>query len=215
MAESSSPVFSAIADPSIRALAARGLVRNYRKNTVIIEEGTVGDTLYVILSGRVKVYTSHEDDREFIFDFYGPGEYIGEMALDGGPRSASVMAMEATSCAVVSRDQLTAHIAAEPEFALQLLARVIRRARFATANAKNLALLDVYGRVVRLLTSLAAPNATGGAEISERLTHQEIADRVGSSREMVSRILKDLVAGGYIQIEAKAITLRRPLPSAW
>ena len=203
-----------IADPLVRALAARCTVRHYRRNTIIIEEGTTGDSLYVILDGRVKVYTSHGDEREFILDFYGHGDYVGEMALDGEPRSASVMAMESSTCVVVTRAQLVEHIGEHPEFALQLLARVIRRARFATTNAKNLALLDVYGRVARLLTGLAKP-VDDALVVSERLTHQEIADRVGSSREMVSRILKDLVSGGYIQVDAKAITLRRPLPPAW
>jgi len=97
----SEQAISEIGDPMVRELATRGQVRTFPKNAVIINEGDRGDSLYVILSGKVKVYVSDDDGREMILDIYGPGDYVGEMALDGRPRSASVMTLEPTSCSVV------------------------------------------------------------------------------------------------------------------
>lgn len=198
----------------LRELAARGRIQNYRKDVVIIQEGDYGDTLYIVLAGRVKVFATGENEREVVLDAHGPGEYVGEMALDGGPRSASVITVEPTICSVVTRVTLKEHIAKHPEFAFELLAKVIRRARRATTNVKHLALLDVYGRVARLFNALAVEQ-DGARVIPEKLTHQEIAARVGSSREMVSRLMKDLERGGYLESTAKRITLKKPLPPAW
>ncbi len=125
-----------------------------------------------------------------------------------------MITLEPTVCAVVTRVTIRDHIARHPEFAFELLARVIRRARRATANVKSLALLDVYGRVRHLFDELAVER-DGVRTIPERLTHQEIADRVGSSREMISRLLKDLERGGYLSSEGRVITLRKKLPPAW
>ncbi|RYG09653.1 MAG: cyclic nucleotide-binding domain-containing protein, partial [Burkholderiales bacterium] len=113
-------------DPALRALALRGNVRNYRKNTVIIEEGDVGDALFVLLQGSVKVYAMDANGRELTYGTIKAGDYFGEMSLDGGLRSASVMTQESCSCAVVSRDSVREHLAEEPQFALDLVAQVIR-----------------------------------------------------------------------------------------
>jgi len=214
VAPSPEALIESLADPALRALAARGTVRSYRKDVLIIQEGDFGDTLYILLAGRVKVFASGENDREVVIDTHGAGEYVGELALDGGPRSASAITLEPTVCAVVTRITLRDHIAQHPDFAFELLARVIRRARRATANVKNLALLDVYGRVRKLFDDLAVER-DGVRSIPERLTHQEIAERVGASREMISRLLKDLERGGYLAAEDRVITLLKKLPPAW
>ena len=218
MATSAAPdpgaLIAALESPALRELATRGRIQHYRKDVVIVHEGDHGDTLYILLAGRAKVYATGADEREIVFDIHGPGEYVGEMALDGGPRSASVMTLEPTTCSVVTRVTLKEHIAKHPEFAFELLAKVIRRARRATESARDLALLDVYGRVRRLFDSLAVERQ-GVRQLPEKLTHQEIADRVGASREMISRLLKDLTEGGYISVAEKLITLRKPLPPAW
>ena len=132
---------------ALRTLAARGVQRSYRKGTLIIEEGSHGDTLYLLLRGRVKAFSSDARGREVTYGVYGAGDYFGEMSLDGGPRSASVIAEVACVCAVLTRQSLHEHIAAEPAFAFELIGRVIRRARLATQSARSMALLDVYGRV--------------------------------------------------------------------
>ena len=202
-------------DPSLRALAARGDVRRYRKGTILIHEGDSGDTMFIVLSGRVKVFCTDASDKEITFGIFGPGEYFGEMALDGGPRSASVITQLPSLCSVITRTALLAYIGQHPEFALQLLSKVIQRLRLATRDARNLAFIDVYGRLTRCLHELAIPQADGSERIGERITHQEIASRVGCSREMVSRILKDLESGGYVEVVNKRIVLVKKLPQRW
>jgi CRP/FNR family transcriptional regulator, cyclic AMP receptor protein len=214
MAAAKDPLDSEPLPPPLRALAARGTPRSYRKGTLIIEEGTCGDTLYLLLAGRVKAFSSDARGREVVYGVYGAGDYFGEMSLDGGPRSASVIADTACTCAVLTRQTLREHIRAEPEFAFELIARIARRARLATQSARSMALLDVYGRVVQLFESLAVTQADGTRLIAERLTHAEIASRVGCSREMVSRLMKDLEAGGYLSV-AGGLRLLRNLPARW
>jgi CRP/FNR family transcriptional regulator, cyclic AMP receptor protein len=196
---------------ALRTLAARGQPRRYRKGVMLIQEGDQGDTLFIVLTGCVKAFSVDDRDREITYGTYGPGEYLGEMSLDGGPRSASVITLEPTECVVVSRQALREHIAANPEFAFELLNRVIRRARIATENARNLALLDVYGRLVKVLEAMADDDGL----VPGRPTHQDLANRVGSSREMVSRLMKDLARGGYVTAEGRVLRIKRPLPSSW
>jgi CRP/FNR family cyclic AMP-dependent transcriptional regulator len=203
-----------LAEATLRAIAAGGVVRSYPRNTVLINEGDEGDSLYIVLAGRLKVYASNAAGREVVIDFHGPGEYVGEMSLDGAPRSASVVTVEPSTCAVVSRAQFREFILAHPDFALHLIGKLIQRARLATENMKSLALSDVYGRLVRLLNSLAVEEGDRRV-VPEKLTQQDIAERVGSSRDMISRLLKDLAAGGYLAVEDRTITILRRLPSAW
>ena len=206
--------FAPLEDQTLRRIAETGVVRAFPRNTVLINEGDVGDSLYVVLSGRVKVYSSNESGREFVIDFHGPGEYVGEMSLDGAPRSASVMTVEPTTCAVVNRAQFRDFVLAHPDFAMHLIERLIHRVRVTTGNLKSLALSDVYGRLVRLLNALVQ-DVDGKAVVPERLTQQEIADRVGASRDMIGKLMKDLVAGGYLAIEDRTITILKKLPTGW
>ena len=207
-------------DPSsnahIEALAAMGVPRRYRRGALLIQEGETGDTLYIVLSGRLRAFLSGDNGKELTLGTYGPLEYVGEMSLDGGPRSANVEASEASTCAVISRATLLAYIADHPEFALELMARLIRRARLATESARSVALIDVYGRLVRLLNQLAdEPNAQGERALRERITHQELSQHLACSREMVSRLIKDLETGGYLQTRERWIWLLKPLPARW
>src|SRR4051812_40331920 len=141
----------AMLEPSIGRLAARGILRSYRKNTIILNEGEVGDSLFVLLQGQVKVYATDENGREITYGTIQAGAYFGEMSLDGGPRSASVMTLEPSLCSMVSRAAVEQHLADEPAFAFALVTQVIRRARSATETARQMALLDVYGRVIHTL----------------------------------------------------------------
>jgi CRP/FNR family cyclic AMP-dependent transcriptional regulator len=200
--------------PSLRVLAQRGVVRSYRKNSVILNEGEDGDSIFVILQGQVKVFANDEHGRELTFGTIDAGDYFGEMSLDGGPRSASIMAMQPTVCSLVSRAAVREHLADEPQFALELVAQVIRRARQATDTARRMALLDVYGRVIHVLEENGPAQPESPVQLTQ-ITHQAIASRVGASREMVSRLLKDLEKGGYLELGVKRITLRRKLPARW
>ena len=201
--------------PSLGALAGRGTIRSYPKNSVIINEGELGDALYVLLQGRVKVFSNDAAGHEITFNFVEHGDYFAEMCLDGGPRSASVMTVEPSVCSIVGPVALRQHLAEQPEFAQDLISQVIRRARAATESARNMALLDVYGRVIVTLQGQPGHARTDRPLTLTKITHQNIASRVGASREMVSRLLKDLEKGGYIELGVKRITLLKKLPARW
>ena len=207
---------AAIADPFVRELASLGSLRAYPKNTVFITEGDSSDSVFVILSGKVKAFVSDSEGHELILNNQGPGDYVGEMALDGKPRSASVVTLEPSTFSVVQREPLRDAIRQNPDFALDMIGKVIERAREATDNVKNLALLDVYGRVARLLLNMAVESeADGKLRIPDKITQQEIAERVGASRDMVSRIFRDLTVGGYISVENRIITINKKPPAKW
>lgn len=202
-------------DHLVREIAHRGGVKPYPAHAILINEGDTSDSLYIVLSGRVKVYSNNADGKEVVIATHGAGEYIGELALDGGVRSASVMTLEPTTCSVVSGANLRDFIAAHPDFASHLIHKLIRSVRRATESVKSLALEDVYARVVRLLGDLSDPVANGKRQVRERLTQQDIAERVGASREMVSRIFKELNAGGFVAVESGHITLLKKPPAAF
>jgi len=198
------------------ALAARGVLRSYRRGMLLIQEGDVGSTLYIVRSGRLRAFHADPKGKEITLGLYGVGEYVGEMSLDGGPRSANVETLEPTTCAVITREELLAYIAEEPSFALEMMARLIRRARLATESTRSLALIDVYGRAKRLLEQMAGPpDADGVRTLTERITHQQIASHLACSREMVSKLMKDLEIGGYVGKKDQRIVLLKALPARW
>jgi CRP/FNR family transcriptional regulator, cyclic AMP receptor protein len=201
--------------PPLQKLAALGVQRRYRTHAMLIEEGDQSGSVYIVLSGRLRAFVSDARGREVTLALHGPGDYVGEMSLDGGPRSASVQAMEPTVCAVITRETMLRHIATDPELALALIVRLIKRARLATESARSMALLDVYSRLRKLLDERAETQADGTRRIVERLTHQAIASEIGCSREMVSRLIKDLEGGGYVDTAGRQLLLLRDLPARW
>lgn len=201
-------------EPYVDGLAAVGTVRSYPKNVVLIHEGDRTDQLFVVLSGRLKVYLSDASGKEVVIDTLRSNDCFGEMALEGEPRSASVMTLEPCRLSVIERDEFKRHLTTNPEIAYGLILLLIRRARGLTRSLGGLALLDVYGRVARLLLDNAT-QIEGVLLVEERMTQQEIAKRINSSREMVSRILADLREGGYIGIENDRIVILRELPPRW
>jgi CRP/FNR family cyclic AMP-dependent transcriptional regulator len=198
----------------LKRMAAHGVTRGYPRNVMLINEGERTDSIFIIITGRVKVFLSNDAGREVVVDFHGPGEYVGEMALMGAPRSASVVTAEPTTCVIVSRNDMRDFIAVHPEFAMHLIGRLIDRLRRATENIKQLALSDTYGRLVTLLGELAKPEGENWV-VSEKLTQQDIANRIGSSRDMVSRLLRDLASGGFLTIQHRKIIIHRKLPATW
>lgn len=198
----------------VDGLAAIGTIRSYPKNVVLIHEGDRTDQLYVVLSGRLKVYLSDVHGKEVVIDTLRTNDCFGEMALEGEPRSASVMTTEPCRLSVIESGDFKRHLTTNPEVAYELIMMLIRRARGLTRSLGGLALLDVYGRVARLLLD-SASQVDGVLLVEERMTQQEIAKRINSSREMVSRILTDLREGGYIGIENDRIVILRSLPPRW
>ncbi|MBI3575286.1 MAG: Crp/Fnr family transcriptional regulator [Gammaproteobacteria bacterium] len=196
-------------------LAAYGVTKGFPRNAVVITEGDTSDSLYLIIEGRVKVYLIDDQGREVILRTQGPGEYFGELALvDEEPRSASVMTLEPSKLCIISRAAFHECLSRNPGIAMVLVRHLSRLVRSLTENVRSLALLDVYGRVARLLLELAVKQGDK-LVIEARPTHQEIANRVGASREMVSRIMKDLVAGGYVQDDGKRLVIPEKFPPAW
>jgi CRP/FNR family cyclic AMP-dependent transcriptional regulator len=196
-----------VKDPGMRLLASLGWLHRMQPQTVFVNEGESADSAYVILSGRVKVFASDPEGTEIVLNICGPGECIGDMALDGGPRSASVMTLDRVACSVVSRDALRKAVANDPDFAMRLISTLIRRTRIATSKIKGLALQGVRERVLTLLEGVAVER--GGVRIvGEKLSQTEIASRVGASRDMVGRVFKELQAEGRIRLEKRQITLR-------
>lgn len=209
------PLFSVLGTDELGAIERLAVTRNYPKNSVIINEGDHTDSLYVILSGKVKIFLTDDQQKEVIVAIQRAGDYFGELALlDEAPRSASVMTMEPCTLLMITRNAFERHLATEPKIAISLMRGVAERLRATTENVKSLALMDVYGRIARTLLQLAKEEE-GHQVIDERLTHQDLANMVGASREMVSRIMKDLARGGYIKIEGKRIVIKDKLPPGW
>jgi CRP/FNR family cyclic AMP-dependent transcriptional regulator len=200
--------------PLLDKVGAVATVRTFAKRAIIVTEGDETDTLYVVISGKARVFVADDKGREVQLNQLGPGEYFGEVTLDGGPRSASVMALEECRCAMVKRAELTPFLEKNPELALHIVRKLARRVRDLTENVRSLALMDVYGRVARLLLELAE-NKEGRLVISEHLTHKDIASRVGASREMISRIFSDLSDGGYVRKENGQLVIARKPPPRW
>lgn len=209
-------LFQGLTDTELAALADTCVRRHYPKNSVIINERDTADSLFIIDSGRVKIYCSDRNGKEYVVNTLGPGEYFGELALlDDECRSASVRTLEKCSFLVVYKDAFSDVLDCHPGLARTLVRNLARRVRHLTGDVKSLALQDVYGRLVKLLTGLAEPRRSADPIIAERLTQQDIADRIGASREMVARILKDLSVGDYIGWEDRRIVLRGRLPKQY
>jgi len=202
-----------LAEQHLKTLAEHGTVKAYPKNAVIVSEGDRSDSLYVILTGKVKVYLADEDGKEMVLNTQGPGEYFGEIILDEGPRSASVMTLEPSKFSIVTREQFNQFLAQSPEVTLELVRSLIHRVRDLTKKVSELALLDVYGRVRGLLLELATEQ--DGKLVVARITQQDMASRVGCAREMISRILKDLRTGGYIKDDGERIIIVKKPPPKW
>lgn len=208
-------LFDGLSEADMSAISKLAVTRTFAKNTMVLCEGDQSDSLYVVLSGKVKVFLSDEEGKEVTLNVQGEGEYFGELALlDSAPRSASVVTTEETKLAVISKKAFEGCMEKNPEIPLKISKGLARRLRELSENVRSLALMDVYGRVARVLIEMAE-DKDGTKVITQKLTQRDIASMVGASREMVSRILRDLTIGGYITIKNKIITINERLPSGW
>lgn len=209
------PLFSRLPEEDLQAFAAVTRERTYPKGSIIVFEDDPGDALYLVADGQVKVVLIGEDGREVILTVLGEGSFFGEMALlDDQPRSAHVIAMEDSTLLLLRRDDFQARLRQSPAVAISLLAELSGRLRLADEKIGALVLLDVNGRVAALLLRLAQEEE--GDRITKKLTHNTIAQMIGSSRETVSRTMRNLVDREIIQVSRKEITLlnRRALLDA-
>jgi CRP/FNR family cyclic AMP-dependent transcriptional regulator len=208
------PLFSGLGKQDLAAIAEHAITKNYPADSIIISEGDLSDSLYLILYGKVKVYVSNAEGAEAILNIMGTGEFFGEMALlDNVPRSASVMTLEPTRLSMITKQAFRDCLAKQPDVAYNLISALNQRVRALTENVKSLALLDVYGRVARTLITIAVKQDEHFI-VDPKLTHQDIANMVGASREMVSRVLKDMVTKGYVKTEGRRIILGKGLPAS-
>jgi CRP/FNR family cyclic AMP-dependent transcriptional regulator len=207
------PLFSGLQEDALRAIADKAVIKTFAKNATVLREGESTGSLYVILAGRVKVFLGDESGKELILDIKGAGEYFGEMALDSQPRSATIVTMEPSRFAVLSKSEFEHLLHDHPEISMHVIKDLIHIVRGVNKNVWSLTMLGVYGRVSKLLLELAVDQEAGKAVISDKPTNQSIAYQVGASREMVSRIFKGLKFGGYIKVEGKKLTINKGLPA--
>jgi CRP/FNR family cyclic AMP-dependent transcriptional regulator len=202
------PLFSSLPEEQLRMLTTMVSRRSASRGTTIMAGGDATDSLYIVLSGRLKVMMSDSDGKEVILTILGPGEFFGEMGLiDDEPRSASVVTIEPCELLYIAKRDFKKCIADHHDMAMEVMRSLVRRLREADRKIGSLALLDVYGRVARLLLDMAE-NVNGEKIVTKRLPKQDIAKMIGASREMVSRVMKDLQTGGFIEMRGSTIVLR-------
>lgn len=208
------PLFAGLPEDDLRTLASHAVVNRFRKNTIVVSKGQESDAMYVVVSGRLRVYLDDEQGNEITIRLLEPGDVFGELALlSGAPRSANVMTIEDCELSIVSRDSFMGCLGANSQLGIRIIRALVQQIQEMTEEISTLALLDVYGRVRTTLERMAKEH--DGKQVTDRITHQELANMVGSSREMVSRILRDLKAGGYISTRDKRITIEKDLPAGW
>jgi len=209
------PIFAGLEEKELAKIEMQLVRRSFARNTVILTEGDRSDSLYVILQGKVKIYLNDAQGKEAIINYQEAGEYFGELALiDESERSASVMTVEKSEFAIITKPAFDKVLENNPQIAIHLLKDLSRRVRALTEEVRSLALSDVYGRLCKTLLGLAS-DRDGTLMVEGHLTQQELANRIGASREMVCRIIKDLVVGGYISLEQNRYLIHKPLPQRY
>lgn len=208
------PLFDGLSPEALAKIESRAVARNYPRNAVVISEGDEATSMFIIVTGSVKVYHTEADGKETILNTQGPGQHFGELALvDDAPRSASVMTQEPSRLLVLSKAAFKDCLEESPEIGYHLVQALARQVRRLTETV-NMMGRDVYGRIRTLLESLAIER-DGILVIEQAMTQQDIGNRIASSREMVSRVFKELKSGGYIEEQDKRIIIRKKLPLNW
>ncbi len=208
-------LFEGLEDEDLLQLIDQLEIQAFDKGELVVKQGDLTDSLYVIIDGRVDVFLRNDKGKEIIINSLGPGDSFGELAPVGGiPRQASIETTEPAHFAVISRQLFMDGLLVCPGLAMRLIDRLVTMIQHLTEEVSSLALEDVYGCVVRVLYKHAV-DLPDGRKVTERLTQQDIALRVSATREMVHRILKELKIGGYIDIEGKRIYINRKLPARW
>ena len=202
------PLFSVLSERQLVLLASAVIRRSFPRGATVMAAGDATDSLYVVISGRLKVMISDDEGREVILTMLGPGEYFGEMGvIDDSPRSASVVTLESCELLVLARRDFKNCLSENAEMAMTVMRGLVKRLRDADRKIGTLALMDVYGRVARLLLEMSE-TVDGQQVVVRKMAKQDIAKMIGASREMVSRVMKDLQVGGYIDVRGNSIYLR-------
>jgi CRP/FNR family cyclic AMP-dependent transcriptional regulator len=201
------PMFASFTDEPLRLLAAVVTRKSATRGTTIIGAGDPTESLYIVISGRLKVMMTDTEGKEVILSILGSGEFFGEMGLiDDSPRSASVVSIEPCELLCIHKRDFNRCLADNFDMAMAVMRGLVKRLREADRKIGSLALLDVYGRVARLLLDMSE-EVDGQKVVTKRLPKQDIAKMIGASREMVSRVMKDLQLGGFIEVRGSTIVL--------
>lgn len=190
--------------------------QSFTRGAILVGQGEVSNNLlYIVLSGKLKVFMSNDEGREILLDYLYEGDTFGELSLfDDEPRSATVMTVDDCRIGLLPRAYLFGCLQHNPNLAIELLRSIIKRMRNTTEQVSSLALLDIYGRIAKVLTNMAKPQEDGRL-VTDIITHQELSTMVGCSREMVTRILNDLKRGGYVGIDNHRVEIKGRLPLRW
>ena len=209
------PLLSRLPDEALNALAAKAKSVKFPKQAIIITEGDETSSLYIILSGKVRVFSSDEKSKEVTLLIQESGSYFGELALLGDePRSASVETLEKTVCGIISKDDFKYWLVSHPDVAMGLLSELSEKIRHLTEKVKQMALSNVYERTIKVLQDKAIKEGDIFV-IDNKPTQQELANMVGSSREMINKVMKELTKGGYIVIKDKTLRIENKPPASW
>ncbi|MGB5831578.1 MAG: Crp/Fnr family transcriptional regulator [Thiohalocapsa sp.] len=207
-------LFASLDEDEITSIEAHTNVKRCRKNTVLMERGDESSVLYFVISGQVRIFLSGDDGKEITLNELGPGDYFGELSLIGeSHRTASAITLSECELRSLSKAEFKQCLEKYPRISFNLIRHLSLEVKRLSDDLADMALLDVYGRIVKILTDAAEEDS--GRLITQKLTQQAIADRVGCSREMVNRILKELKIGGYLSVEDKRFVINRKLPARW
>jgi CRP/FNR family transcriptional regulator, cyclic AMP receptor protein len=209
------PLFSMLTPSQAESVADAVIKRRFKRGELIVEQGKKSNALFIILTGRARVLTTDTRGREVILANLSPGDYIGEMSLiDNEPHSASVRAEVQTDVLMLGRVEFARCLPENTSMAYAVMKGLVQRLRHADRKIESLALMDVYGRVARALIEAAEADAQGQLVIRDKVSRQDLAKMVGASREMVSRVMKDLEERGYIEtLENNSVLIKERLSS--
>lgn len=214
-------LFQHLNDEQLSKLAAHSREVQFRKNAILMTEGDAGESMYVIQSGLVKVFVSDEDGKELVLYEQGAGAVIGDIALlDDEPRSASVSTLDKTTALMIGKASFIQCLKESPEMGLGIIRSLTQRLRHATEGSRSLALDNVYRRLADKLQELSATDAqvgesTVGKRLEKKYSHQELGNMIGASREMVGKVMAELVKGEYIELQDGIIHMLKKLPRNW
>lgn len=210
------PIFSELSTEALEDLASKSRKHTFKKNTILMPEGETGECLYIIESGTVKVFVGDEEGRELVLYQEGPGTCIGDISLlDDAPRSASIVTLEKTITWSISKNDFLNCIKANPAMSLGIIRTLTRRLRDATGGIRSLAMDNVYRRLADKLVELSSEDENGTISLHKKYSHQDLGNMIGASREMVGKVMAELLSGEYIELRDRRIFIIKNLPRNW
>jgi len=210
------PFFATLGDDALDRLLEQSRSLTLRKHAVLMSEGEMGESMYIVLSGSIRIFVSDEQGHEIVLDIEGPGSYIGEISLlDDEPRTASAMTLEKCEVLMIAKTAFLDCVERHPEVAILIIRSMTVRLRRATDAIRSLALDNVYQRLASKFRELARVEADGVARMPRKFSNQELGEMIGASREMVGKIVNELAKGGYIEQVDRRWCVLRKLPDNW